>query len=311
MLPFYIFETLSVIYLVGTLLSVFFLLKKRPTNFLLGRILPSILIIGLILLVEIQIEPYQINIRRQDIQIGKTTSNLKIALISDFHLSPLKNDGYLERVAKKINQENPDLILFAGDFLFYDHIEKYSSDFTIFKKFSAIAPTYTVFGNHDYGIGDSRHSHLYFDQHEKLAKLLEKAGVKVLVDASDNIIIKGEEIQLVGFDEFWHSSKNPAQAIKNVEGKGLKIGLSHNPDAAYLPESQNLDIILSGHTHGGQLRLPLIGALAEAETFFPRSDYGHFINNSKPKIFNTVGLGESGLPIRFFNHPEIAILNIQ
>lgn len=295
----------------GALTAGILLTKKYPTYLLSGRILPIFLFVGIALLLIIQLEPYHLTVRRQTIETGKLSANIKIALMSDVHLRPLKEGAYLEKVAQKVSKENPDLIFFAGDFLFYDHVDSYEKDFRSFKKFSEIAPAYAVLGNHDYGIGDSRHSLIYKDQHEKIIKLLERSGIKVLIDENLLLDLNGQKIQLVGFDEFWHWNKKPDQAFKDLQPEGLRIGLSHNPDAAYLPESQKLDILLAGHTHGGQMRLPLVGALAEAETSFPRVNYGQFVDNSKPKIFNTVGLGESGFPIRLFNPPEIAILNIR
>ncbi|KKR48452.1 MAG: Calcineurin-like protein phosphoesterase family protein [Candidatus Magasanikbacteria bacterium GW2011_GWC2_40_17] len=273
--------------------------------------LPLFLFVGLILSLKIQLEPYQLTIREQAIETGKLKQEIQVALISDTHLRPLKRGWFLEKTAQNLQIKKPDLIFLAGDFLFHDQMEKFTPDFSAFKKFSDIAPTYAVLGNHDYGIADFDQKLFYIDQHQKIIELLEEVGVKVLIDENVTINIKDSEISLVGFDEFWHKEKNPAKAIAGLKQAALIIGISHNPDAAYLPESQNLDMILSGHTHGGQMRLPLIGSLAEAQTVFPRVDYGAVLLQNKPIIANTVGLGESGFPIRFFNRPEILILQIK
>lgn len=311
MLPFYIFETLSVIYFLGALGSGFYLLKNHRAHLFKGIILPLFLFVGLILLVKIQVEPYQLTIRKQAVEMGKLQQEIQVALISDTHLRPLKAGWFLERTAQKLQKEKPDLIFLTGDFLFHDRIEKFIPDFAAFKKFVEIAPTYAVLGNHDYGIADIEQNLTYTDQHQKITGLLEKAGVKVLVDENTTVNIKGTDVSLVGFDEFWHKGKKLAQATTNLKPAALTIGISHNPDAAYLPESQNFDMILSGHTHGGQMRLPLIGALAKAQTSFPRADYGTVLLQNKPIIANTVGLGESGFPIRFFDKPEVLILKIK
>lgn len=311
MSSFYLFEIFSGLYLISAIALSWYLIKKKPRYFLTGIFLPVLLLTGLAILLLAQLNTYRLVIDEQTIENDKIEQPLKIVLMSDTHLRPLKRGWYLQKVAKKIKSTDPDLIVFTGDFLFYDEAGQYEKDFTVFKNFSQIAPTYAVLGNHDYGIATSSGHKNRSDQGEKIKQLLEETGVKVLIDELDIINLQGQKIQLVGFDEFWHLTKNPSQAVQNLKKSDLKIGLSHNPDAAYLPESQFLDIILTGHTHGGQLRLPFVGALATAETTFSRQDYGQTTTDKQLKIFNTSGLGESFLPIRLFNPPEAILIKIK
>ena len=283
----------------------------RRRRLIRGVVLPLILILSIIPVLYVKIAPYQIRVHQQNINTGKLTNEIKIALMSDTHFRPLKRAAFMEKVAEHLEQIKPNLILFAGDFLFYNNAEKYRQDFDTFKKISAIAPTYAVLGNHDYGIGNKSRSMRYKDDSKKIKKYLEENGVRVLIDESVKLEISGQKFWLIGFDEFWKEEKNPAQAIANINDTLLKIGLSHNPDTSYLPEAKIIDLMLSAHTHGGQIRLPGKDALVGAETDFPREFYGRFIDKTIPKMFNTSGLGESGFAIRAFNPPEIAILNVR
>ena len=104
----------------------------------------------------------------------------------------------------------------------------------------------------------------------------------------------------------------PAKAVEGLaETSTLKIGVSHHPDIAYDQEAINLDLVVAGHTHGGQVRLPLIGALGDADSVMSKTDYGLYLPDHQPPIFNTVGIGESGPHVRFWNRPEIALLKIK
>lgn len=311
MSSFYLFEIFSGLYLIGALSLSWFLIKKKSSSFLIRVFLPALFLFSLTILLTVQLNTYRLIIDKQIISSDKIQRPLKIILMGDVHLRPLKRSGYLQKVANRVKTIRPDLIIFTGDFLFYDQADNYEKDFALFKNFSQIAPTYAVLGNHDYGIATSSGHKAYSDQSEKIKQLLQQAGIKILIDTSETITLQDQEIQIIGFDEFWHQTKNPTQAVQNLKNSDLKIGLSHNPDAAYLPESQFIDIILTGHTHGGQLRLPLIGALATAETNFPRQNYGQTTENKQMKIFNTSGLGESFLPIRLFNPPEMILVEIQ
>ncbi len=270
------------------------------------------LIIGWILLFDMFIiEPYSIRVREENLIVNKLPSELKVAVISDFHLRPFKNYPLIDMAANKLNQIKPDIIIIAGDFLFYDHLGWYKNDLANFKKISLIAPTFAVLGNHDYGLADMQHTIVFNDQHKGISSILENAGIKILQDAKIKMNISGKEFWLVGFDEYWNLKSQPSKALTGLNDNLLKICASHNPDIAYLPETKILDILVSGHTHGGQIRLPFIGPLVDAQTLFPKQDYGKLVTNHEPKILNTSGIGESGLPIRFFDWPEIVILNIK
>lgn len=307
MLLSYFFEAVFLSYLITSGYLAFILFKKKK------KVIPALLIISILgLIYSAYLEPYWVKTRYETVNIGKLNSEIKVVLVSDWHMRPGKRAGFVRRTVKKIAREQPDLILMAGDHLFYDDFEKFKTDLAALGGLAKIAPTYAALGNHDHGIGNRGNTVHYADQSAVISQVLEQNGLKVLPDAKEKVKIRENEFWLVGFDEFWLWNKKPSQAIEGLADDNLlKIGLSHNPDASFTVEGKILDLVLSGHTHGGQIRLPWVGALAEAETDLPRRDYGRYLPDHQPKILNTVGLGESGPHLRFWNRPEIVVLTIQ
>lgn len=312
MTAFYFFLFFTLFYLIiAPAGAIFFFKRYNHRKPIKALIFPFFLLFGLFILIKLALAPYELVVKEQTIAANKLHQEIKVALISDFHLRPLKKAVFLEKIFQKTKNLQPDLIIFAGDFLFYDHVDNFTPDFQHFAKFSQLAPVYAVLGNHDYGISDQKYQHNFTDQHEKISALLNQAGVRILRDEKIKIKINNQDLWLVGFDEFWKAEKKPENAVLGLTDDLLKIGISHNPDASFLPEAKNLDIVLSGHTHSGQIRLPFLGPLGEANTKLAKNNYGQFLAESRPRIFNTAGAGESGLPIRSFNPPEIALLKIK
>lgn len=309
----YAFEIIFISYIVAAGGLGWILIKKYPRQKLLGVILPGLLILSALGVIEsAYIEPYWLTVRYTNVEVGKLSESIKVALLSDTHLRVTKNSGWLEKIAAKLRAEKPDLILIAGDFLYFDEFERFGEKLNPLDALPRIAPTYAVLGNHDYGIGNRELTFLYNDQHENIEKKLESLGIPVLKDENIKIKINNQELWLAGFGETWFPGSRPQKALMGLPNdSSLKIGLSHHPDTAFFPDSKILDIVLSGHTHGGQIRLPWFGALGDADTPLKKIDYGRYAPNHQPKIFNTVGVGESGPHLRFFNPPEVAILNLK
>jgi len=174
---------------------------------------------------------------------------LRIVQFSDVHLGLQFTAAHLSRLAERIEAQQADLICFTGDL--YDRaIEEAESCIQILSGLSAPLGKWAVLGNHDYIAGADR-----------IAALLKQAGFRVLVNASAPVERGGSRIWMVGVDDMWRGKPDLQQALAGVPREECKLLLSHAPDFADIALKHSVDLQLSGHTHGGQVRLPFIGHL--------------------------------------------------
>lgn len=303
-----LYELFLVGYIILSSAFALFLIKKKR-----ARIFACLLLLSVIFIIySAYVEPYWIKVRVQPIVFNKTKQPLRVMVVGDWHIRPGKGKNFINREVNKIANLKPDLIIMTGDFLFFDDFEKFASDLHALTALQKIAPTITVLGNHDYGLGNPTGGFDYTDSHNEISKIFSDGGIKVLADSYERINIKGTNIEIAGFDESWLKYKNRQRIIDGFDPSAdLKIAVSHNPDAAFEDIASKFDLMITAHTHGGQVRLPFWGAIVEAGTLLDKKDYGKYISNHTPPIFNTVGIGESGPHVRFWARPEIAILDIK
>lgn len=303
-----IYELFLAVYILLSCAYALFLIKKKR-----ARVFACLLFLSAVFIAySAYVEPYWVKVRIQPIALNKTKQPLHVVVVGDWHIRPGKGANFIKREVQKIADLKPDLIIMTGDFLFFDDFEKFADDLRALTALPRIAPTITVLGNHDYGLGDPASVFDYTDSHREISKIFSDGGIKVLADSYERVNIKGTSIEIAGFDESWLKYKNRKNIIDGFDPSAdLKIAVSHNPDAALEDTASKFDLMITGHTHGGQVRLPFWGAIVEAGTMLPRKDYGKYIANHTPPIFNTVGIGESGPHLRFWDRPEIAVLDIK
>lgn len=213
----------------------------------------------------------------------------KIVFVSDFHIA--KNEKKrLKKIVKLINEQKPDLVLSGGDFI-KGHDGKNTLSIEeqaeILKQIKA--PVITVLGNHDG----------WYDK-ERIKNVLEKNGITVLENTNTkfkNIYIAGVEDIQTGFPDIKSALKNKQKPI---------ILLSHSPDI-YYDVKDEVDLILAGHVHGGQVCIPFYGAVTVPSKYGTKFSNG-LINETKNKMIITKGLGTSILPLRFCAVPEIVVI---
>jgi len=252
------------------------------------------------------IEPKLINVAKEEITLSKNPKNkIKIALISDIHVGPYKKEKFVRKIAQKIINQKPDIVLIDGDNIFGK--QEYADNLKALKKLTAKYPTYAVWGNHEYNIGKPNDFSKFKDKTKYIKKIFQEIGVNLI--NNKNKLIKNE-FWLLGVDSLWAEKDNLDSALKGTTNNLPKILLAHNPDIVYKIADKNINLVLSGHTHGGQIRLPLIGPLISAKSKLGRKyDYGLFkFGNSL--LYITKGIGEDGPRARLFCRPEIVILNI-
>ncbi len=243
----------------------------------------------------IEVNTYNISSTRLPLSFD----GFKIAHISDFH-----NRRKNEEILNRIKEISPDIIAITGDFIDSRKTKaQISLDFA--KETVKIAPCYYVMGNHE-----SRLTEVYPD----FEKELKKIGFSVLRNEALLTQKNGECITIIGLDDprltiKKESVKKACQVIKeelsSIKASGYTVALSHRPEAFLEYVNAGIDLALTGHAHGGQIILPLIGGIiAPNQGLFPKYYKGLYTKGNTSMLVSR-GLGNSLFPFRFNNRPEI------
>lgn len=269
-------------------------------------------IIGiLILIVFLYFENNAINVTELDIEFKKLPDNFrgyKILHISDLHSKSFgKNQKRLINTIKKLN---PDIIVFTGDLV---DSKKYNEEASValLEQAVKITPVYFVTGNHEWWSG----------KFDSLEEKLNEVGVKVLRNEKDEIVKNNEKIYILGVDDPDVYSTKYAEGVGfNDNLRGLKedlsledftILLSHRPERFSLYYAEQIDLIFSGHAHGGQFRIPFIGGvISPNQGFFPKYTQGIYKESNSVMVV-TRGLGNSIIPQRLLNRPEVILVTLK
>ena len=201
------------------------------------------------------IEPNWIGVGRHRVPILPAGSNpVRIVQLSDLHASSEVPLDFIEYAINLGLQQKPDIICLTGDFITHswDEWDAYSK---IMQQLSAAAPTFASTGNHDGCKWIARYGG--YSRPTKVVEMLEKANIRVLMNEREQIAIPNKaSFELIGLGDIWADDFKP-QLLEETKQVGIpRVLLSHNPDTKDLIEDAKWDLMLSGHTHGGQLTLP-------------------------------------------------------
>lgn len=231
----------------------------------------------------------------------------RIAQVSDLHNAEF--GGGNQRLLDMLREAEPDMIAITGDL-----IDSRKTNIAVALAFAEeavrIAPCYYVSGNHEARIPEYR----------ELKAGLEAAGVTVLDDARVEIEISGNSITIIGVNDpsFLADYLTSDAAVMDrklselsSEDASFTILLSHRPELFDTYAAHDMDLVLTGHAHGGQFRLPLIGGLiAPNQGLFPKYDDGLYSEGNTNMIVSR-GLGNSIIPFRFNNRPEVVLIELK
>lgn len=230
--------------------------------------------------------------------LPQSFNGFTIAHLTDLHLGTLVSESFLEGVVNKTNKLKTDLIVCTGD---YVHARNTTAEidkvWPILSKLKAKYGVYSVLGNHDHWADTSRS--LYW---------LNKTGQNIR-HASKAIHNGSEKIIIAGAGDFWEDEVNIDKAFAKYQGDECRILLSHNPDSIDQEFKTDISLTLSGHTHGGQVRVPFYGA-----PILPVKNKKYssgIISAENTKLFISRGIGWTIYPIRFNCYPEIAVLELE
>lgn len=224
----------------------------------------------------------------------------KIVHISDLHNASFgKNNA---RLIDKIKQCEPDIIVITGDIA-----DGNRPDIDVSVRFceaaAEICPTYYVTGNHEYALDK--------DKFAELSKGIENSGAVFLQDETTQINIGESSLTLVGLNDNSLYREDLAKVMENVDPDSFTILLAHEPQEFEEYCVCSPDLIFCGHAHGGQVRLPFVGGLvAPDQGFFPKYTEGRF-DQGQTTMYISRGLGNSVIPLRVFDLPEIVCVSFQ
>ena len=238
-------------------------------------------------------------------RLPKGVDGLKIGVMGDFHAGAFTTKVQILKAINMVNNERPDLIVLLGDYVdgAYSHsprnVEKGAYVFDALKRLKAPLGIYAVLGNHD-----------HWTDAEQVREKLAKVPV-VILDNQGISLDNG--LTVAGVDDFWEGPSHPFQAIREIDPESVIIMLSHNPDVnIQLKGDERVRLVMSGHTHGGQIRIPIIKRAPWVPCSMKyRGPSGLIKETERRWTFITKGVGTFFVPIRLACPPDIGILRLK
>ena len=247
-------------------------------------------------------EPSSLRVREYELRLAGGIEDLRVAALADLHIgSPYHGLENLERIVDRTNRADPDLIVLLGDYVIHGVAggtfvapEEFSP---VLGKLRAPLGVWAVLGNHDWWLSA-----------ERVRSAMEVSGIRVLENQAVRIPWRSSHFWLLGIGDFTEAHHDVEAALSTVTGSAPLLAITHNPDV--FPEiPRQVILTIAGHTHGGQVYVPLLGRPIVPSHYRQRYVLGHVTENGH-HIFITTGLGASILPVRFLTPPEITILNL-
>jgi predicted MPP superfamily phosphohydrolase len=253
-------------------------------------------------------EPEFLEVTRHSVTGYGLKKPLKLLHLSDLHLSKCVPLSFIERALIGGMNENPDLVFLTGDFITgaLEHADEYSR---LLRRISSVVPTYASLGNHDGGIwGESRAGK---DWQPEVEELLKQGGVQLLMNERVSLEFS-HGVEIAGLGDLWNQQCHPERCLSRKgsrrDSRAPVLLLSHNPDSRTLLGDYIWDLMFCGHTHGGQVVIPLINWRPFLSRSERRCAEGLFVWEGH-RIFVTRGVGNLK-GFRFNCRPEISILEL-
>lgn len=228
--------------------------------------------------------------------LPSSLNGLKVVHLTDLHYKPDKDENLLTTVVEKVNQINPDLILLTGDYVDHD-TSGIDPMLDILAKLKPKHGILACMGNHDGWTADGSYFKSKF----------EKQGIQFLINANTAVEINGETLYLAATDFIWSGSPDPIVTLRGIPKESPLLTMIHEPDyfdTMVAHRDQHLQ--LSGHTHGGQCRVPFINYAPKKVKYGKKYIYGKY-SKASSSIFVSKGLGTTAIRARFSCLPEIAL----
>jgi uncharacterized protein len=247
------------------------------------------------------VEPNQLQVERITIPLARLPGafdGFTIVQLSDLHYGPYVTAEHISHAITTANALQPDLIVLTGDLvnMSWHYIEPCME---IISKLNAPSGVYAVLGNHDYWIGNLG----------VLLKTLNKTGIELLRNESIPLTRGRSTMYLLGIDDLWQELADLRATLTNVPHNACKIALMHEPDFADVAAQAEIDLQLSGHSHGGQVRLPFIGPLILPK-YGEKYPMGLARVGNFTQVYTSRGVGSLPPAVRINCPPEITHITL-
>ena len=234
-------------------------------------------------------------------KVPENFDGFRITQISDLHDALFGENQ--EHLVEKVRETYPDVIFLTGDVIDSNRYDLEQS-LTAVREFVKIADVYYVIGNHE--VASNKIDEIY--------DAMKQLGVKILPNVSTTINQNGESIELIGIEDPLNGHETQWMldlARENTNGSTLQILLAHRPEFFKTYVRNDMDMVFSGHAHGGQVRIPFVGGLvAPGQGFLPTYTAGAYKEAATTMIVSR-GLGNSTVPFRILNLPEIVVVELR
>jgi hypothetical protein len=255
-------------------------------------------------------EPLETGVTELSISLARLPiafDGLRVAQLSDIHFNPFESSAHIGKIVERTNALRPDLVILTGDFVSAalgrtrddSHAENAWPCSKLLSKLQASFGCFAVLGNHD-----------YYSNPTIVAEALQSEGrIKVLHNFSEPVERNGSRLWITGIDNVTARAARPEKALQGIPPEECKIVAVHEPDFADQMRRYPVDLQLSGHSHGGQIRAPLLGPLW-LPAFARKYPMGHYIFGSY-QLYTNRGIGMSGVPMRFLCPPEVTLFTLK
>ncbi|MDN4494680.1 metallophosphoesterase [Ureibacillus aquaedulcis] len=234
-------------------------------------------------------------------KVPESFDGFRITQVSDLHDALF--GGHQEKLIKKVAATDPDVIFITGDVIDSNRFNLERSLQAV-REFVKMADVYYVIGNHE--VATNKVQEIY--------DALTAIGVHVMPNTSTTIEREGEQISIIGIEDplNGHETQDMLRtAMTDVNQENLTVLLAHRPEKFNTYVANNINLVFSGHAHGGQIRLPFVGGLvAPGQGFLPKYTAGTF-EDGETTMNVSRGLGNSGVPFRIFNLPQIVVVELK
>ena len=278
------------------------MLKTKRIKLTLGVV--ALCIVALVIWIAWGNEALELNAHHiTSDKIPASFDGFRIAQVSDLHNTEIGEDN--EKLLSMLREADPNIIVITGDMIDCRRTNiDIALDFA--KEAVKIAPCYYVSGNHE----------AYVDEYEEFKENLTELGIVVLDDTKTEIELSGEKITLIGVGDpsfSWTDNETLVNDKLNElisEQDGYTILLSHRPELFEIYVKHNVDLVFSGHAHGGQFRIPFVGGvIAPNQGLFPKYDVGIYTEGETTMVVSR-GIGNSIIPFRVNNRPEVVLVEL-